>query len=107
MNMALPSCIASVPRRSRAVTQAVRTGGPCSLGPFGYDCAPGAYCQDFTCEVQKADGAPCESALACKSLWSPGHPGPHRCTASVGASYRETVDTITRAPAAPNRRDTY
>lgn len=52
----------------RKTCERMTAGGPCSLGPFGYDCAPGAYCQDFTCEVQKADGAPCESALACQSL---------------------------------------
>jgi hypothetical protein len=44
-------------------------GGPCSIGIFGYDCAPRTYCQDFTCESQKANGEPCEFAPACESLY--------------------------------------
>jgi len=52
----------------RKTCERMTAGGPCSFGPFGHDCLPGAYCQDFTCELQQANGASCESALACQSV---------------------------------------
>lgn len=61
----------------RKTCERMAAGGPCSIGPFGYDCAPGAYCQDFTCELQKANGAACEFASACQSLHC--DPAAHVC----------------------------
>jgi len=54
----------------RKTCERMTAGGPCSLGAFGYDCAPGTYCQnsDFTCEPQRANGELCEFGEGCQSL---------------------------------------
>lgn len=52
----------------RKTCERMTAGGPCSIGVFGYDCGPGAYCDEFTCQSQKANGELCGFDPACQSL---------------------------------------
>lgn len=52
----------------RKLCERVVAGESCSLGAFGEDCGPLAYCQDFTCTPQRAIGESCESDAACQNL---------------------------------------